>query len=344
MYCLIVIVAVAGLTPASGQQKSGTAKPSAKTNRFAVPTDASPEELGKFLDFLRVAQPTKDEAKDRIRAVYECSAALLESDADEKYLVMAAEARLNVLPVMPRIDPDYSGQTQAQFVRKLAAHKNPKLAVIARHFGIMGQVRGFLKMQPPARTALIEEAFALAKEYGVDARTFTLLRTNIGMELENAGNYADAGKIYDRLAPMMASSSDPRLKNYGAKLKAAADRCLNLLGKPIELSGTLHDGKPFDWNAYKGKVVLVDFWATWCKPCVKELPYFEALHENFKGEKIKVILVSLDFKKDVETKLIPFVEEHKLKSDVVALTDHKYNEWIDKVDPEWGGAIPVTVV
>jgi len=89
---------------------------------------------------------------------------------------------------------------------------------------------------------------------------------------------------------------------------------------------------------------VINFWATWCKPCVKELPYFEALHENFKGEKIKVILVSLDFKKDVESKLIPFVEEHKLKSDVVALTDHKYNEWIDKVDPEWGGAIPVTVV
>lgn len=89
---------------------------------------------------------------------------------------------------------------------------------------------------------------------------------------------------------------------------------------------------------------VINFWATWCKPCVKELPYFEALHDNFKGEKIKVILVSLDFKKDIESKLIPFVEEHKLKSNVIALTDHKYNEWIDRVDPEWGGAIPVTVV
>ena len=89
---------------------------------------------------------------------------------------------------------------------------------------------------------------------------------------------------------------------------------------------------------------VINFWATWCKPCVKELPYFEALHDQFKGEKLKVILVSLDFKKDIEPKLIPFVEEHKLRSNVMALTDHKYNEWIDKVDPEWGGAIPVTVV
>ncbi len=89
---------------------------------------------------------------------------------------------------------------------------------------------------------------------------------------------------------------------------------------------------------------VINFWATWCKPCVKELPYFEALHDKFSGEKLKVILVSLDFKKDIEPKLIPFVEEHKLRSNVMALTDHKYNEWIDKVDPEWGGAIPVTVV
>lgn len=89
---------------------------------------------------------------------------------------------------------------------------------------------------------------------------------------------------------------------------------------------------------------VINFWATWCKPCVKELPYFEALHTDFKGEKLKVILVSLDFQKDIEPKLIPFIKENKLQSNIIALTDHKYNEWIDKVDPEWGGAIPVTVI
>ncbi|MEZ5039790.1 MAG: redoxin domain-containing protein [Saprospiraceae bacterium] len=89
---------------------------------------------------------------------------------------------------------------------------------------------------------------------------------------------------------------------------------------------------------------VINFWATWCKPCVKELPYFEALHTDFKGEKLKVILVSLDFQKDIEPKLIPFIKANKLQSNIIALTDHKYNEWIDKVDPEWGGAIPVTVI
>lgn len=89
---------------------------------------------------------------------------------------------------------------------------------------------------------------------------------------------------------------------------------------------------------------VINFWATWCKPCVEELPYFEQLHEAYQKDKVKVILVSLDFPKQLETKLLPFVEKNQLKSDVVALTDIDFNSWIDKVSPEWSGAIPVTVV
>lgn len=89
---------------------------------------------------------------------------------------------------------------------------------------------------------------------------------------------------------------------------------------------------------------MINFWVIWCKFCVKEFFYFEVLYENFKGEKLKVILVSLDFKKDVEFKFIFFVEEYKLKLDVIVFIDYKYNEWIDWVDLEWGGVILVIVV
>ncbi len=89
---------------------------------------------------------------------------------------------------------------------------------------------------------------------------------------------------------------------------------------------------------------VINFWATWCKPCVEELPYFEQLHERFAGEKLRVILISLDFERDLDTKLKQFVEQNQLKSDVMVLLDGSYNEWIDKVDASWGGAIPVTVI
>jgi len=89
---------------------------------------------------------------------------------------------------------------------------------------------------------------------------------------------------------------------------------------------------------------VINFWATWCKPCVEELPYFEVLHEEFAGEKIRVILVSLDFPNKLETKLVPFINEHKLSSEVMVLTDVRYNEWIDWVDSDWDGGIPVTMI
>ncbi len=89
---------------------------------------------------------------------------------------------------------------------------------------------------------------------------------------------------------------------------------------------------------------VVNFWATWCKPCVAELPYFEQLREQYKNQKVKILLVSLDFSTQIEKKLIPFLEKRALKSTVVVLDDPDANGWIDKVDPKWSGAIPATVI
>lgn len=89
---------------------------------------------------------------------------------------------------------------------------------------------------------------------------------------------------------------------------------------------------------------IINFWATWCKPCLEELPYLEEVNEKYSKEKIKVILCSLDFPKQIESKLLPFVEKKKLKSTVVVLLDGNFNDWIDKVSSEWSGAIPVTYI
>ena len=89
---------------------------------------------------------------------------------------------------------------------------------------------------------------------------------------------------------------------------------------------------------------VINFWATWCKPCVQELPYFEQLHQSYRDKKVSVLLVSLDFSRQLESKLLPFVQDKQLKSEVIALTDSDYNAWIDRVSPDWSGAIPVTIV
>lgn len=89
---------------------------------------------------------------------------------------------------------------------------------------------------------------------------------------------------------------------------------------------------------------VINFWATWCKPCVAELPWFEQLHQDMANQPVTVLLVSMDFPKQFESKLLPFLQERRLKAQVIALADMDYNSWIDKVSSEWDGAIPFTLI
>lgn len=97
-------------------------------------------------------------------------------------------------------------------------------------------------------------------------------------------------------------------------------------------------------NQQNDTTYVVNFWATWCKPCIEELPNFEKLHANFKNQKVKVVLVSLDLPKQVESNLIPYIKKKHLQSKVVHLKDPDMNAWINKVDPQWSGAIPATII
>lgn len=89
---------------------------------------------------------------------------------------------------------------------------------------------------------------------------------------------------------------------------------------------------------------IVNFWATWCKPCVAELPEFEKLHTESKDKKIKVLLVSMDFKEELDKKLKTFLEKNKYTCEVVLLDEINGNDFINKISESWSGAIPATLI
>ncbi len=89
---------------------------------------------------------------------------------------------------------------------------------------------------------------------------------------------------------------------------------------------------------------IINFWATWCKPCVEEMPAFEKLTKEYKDKKVKVILVSCDFKKQLDSRVIPFINEKNIQSTVVFMNETDPNTWIERVDSKFSGAIPATLI
>lgn len=93
----------------------------------------------------------------------------------------------------------------------------------------------------------------------------------------------------------------------------------------------------------KDSTYVVNFWATWCAPCIKELPHFEKLKAEHKLDKLAVLLISVDFKSKLNSGVIPFVKRKNLKNEVFLLNESSPQEYIDRIDPSWSGSIPATI-
>lgn len=87
--------------------------------------------------------------------------------------------------------------------------------------------------------------------------------------------------------------------------------------------------------------LVINFWATWCKPCIQELPAFDSLTAS--NNTCKVLLVSLDFKEDIDKKVNPFLKKNQVMSDCVLLDEINGNDYINKISESWSGSIPATL-
>jgi thiol-disulfide isomerase/thioredoxin len=96
-------------------------------------------------------------------------------------------------------------------------------------------------------------------------------------------------------------------------------------------------------NKHNDTLYVVNFWATWCDPCVKELPDFQQAYQNFKSKKVKFVFVSLNSPKELD-KVQHFAADKQLVPEVLLLNGGNPNSWIDRIDSSWSGAIPATVI
>lgn len=134
-------------------------------------------------------------------------------------------------------------------------------------------------------------------------------------------NYPKQDQPYSMLLNLAANSPDPKARlianetlicPISEEIKTKAEgilRRLDAVGKPLDIKFTALDGQQVDLSQMKGKVVLLDFWATWCGPCVGEIPHVKEAYEQFHAQGFEVI--GLGFDSDFQA-LQRFVSKNKL--------------------------------
>ena len=97
-------------------------------------------------------------------------------------------------------------------------------------------------------------------------------------------------------------------------------------------------------QSFNHEVAIFNFWATWCKPCIEEMPYLESARATYNQSDLGIYLVSVDFVEDLDTKVKKFMQRKNIKSKVLLLDETDFNAIIDKIDTNWSGAIPATII
>ena len=88
--------------------------------------------------------------------------------------------------------------------------------------------------------------------------------------------------------------------------------------------------------------LIVNFWATFCKPCIEEIPYFQNLVKKYNKEGIDLLLVSLDLK-EAYPKIKTFATKHHINSSIVYLDETNADLFCPKIDNQWSGGIPASL-
>jgi thiol-disulfide isomerase/thioredoxin len=264
--------------------------------------EGTPEQLFEFIERLRkpaVKPASREEMLVHLERVANASVQaaeriLAQVKPGDPVHARAARMKLESLMMLGQMGSDQAEADMAAYAAKLVNSPDKGLAREASRCLIVADARKALAAEDFAGVpGLVKRAGELLAADPDDPETAQLCIQLAGALEQVEGCEDHAAAAYRTFGPLFAKSGDPQIKALSESI-AATLRRLALPGKPMEIAGTLRDGTAFDPKSLAGKVVLVDFWATWCGPCIAEMPNILAEYEKYHAKGFEVVGVSLD--------------------------------------------------
>jgi thiol-disulfide isomerase/thioredoxin len=279
--------------------------------------EGTPEEMMQFIAGLKQANVRPASRKEMIAYMRDVAAVSLQ--AADKILTQvkpadplhdpAAKMKLESLMMLGRFGDEKAAADMATYAATLINSPSKDLAKEAQRLVVVSDAQQILSSgDAKAAEGLVSKTTAMLAADPDDIQTAGLAMQLAGAFEHMPGGEAVAAAAYRSFGPAMAKSSNEQIQKMGESF-AGTLRRLSLPGHPMEISGTLLNGKPFDQKTLAGKVVLVDFWATWCGPCVAEIPNVLEQYEKYHKDGFEVVGISLDQEREALEK---FVTEQKL--------------------------------
>ncbi|HZN33473.1 MAG TPA: redoxin family protein [Pirellulaceae bacterium] len=274
----------------------------------------------QLVDYIQrmLDKPKSIQSRDGFgEAVVDACDRVLKADpaAKEPEQLVAIESKLGVLHREACSGKDAFDKQLVEFVGQLKDDARPRVAREVAFFNLERKAIDGANVPLDQLPALLKELQEYLAKEKLTGKHLRLASTTVAL-VNRLEKLDEREKHFVSFGGTFAKSSDKELARYGKKLaKKPAGQESDLVGKPLELTGTTAKDQAFAWEAYRGKVVLVDFWATWCGPCRREMPNVKAFFEKNKDRGFEVVGVSLD--QDLEA-LAQYIDENQLPWETLA--------------------------